>query len=109
MRLIPWLAASFLAVTTIMFGTAYFAAERNAADVKAELAARDRLEAQTAARFLPLPSAGTVDTFGPPYNVTVRCTVSGSGEGENGARVPLDLSRAPLPGDVYRKTCRATA
>lgn len=92
-----------------MFGTAYFAAERNAADAKARLVGRDRLEAQTAARFLPIPSAATVDAFGAPYNITVRCSVAGSGEGENGSRVPLDMSRAPLPGDVYRKTCRAVA
>lgn len=109
MRLVPWLACAFLTVTTIMFGTAYVAAERNAADVKAQLAARDRLEEQTAARFLPIPSARTVQFYGPPYNVTITCEVAGSGEGDNGARTALDMDRAPLPGDVYRKTCRAAA
>lgn len=108
MRLVPWLVALFCLVAAVAFAVAGYASERNAESVKRQLEARDRLADQTAARFLPIPSATTSETYGPPYNVTIRCEVEGSGEGENGARVRLDLSRAPVSGDVYRKTCRAT-
>jgi hypothetical protein len=58
---------------------------------------------------LPVPGARTVSEYHSPFNVRVVCDVTGSVRGANGARLPLNLSAAPKPGDLYVKTCRGFA
>ena len=71
--------------------------------------ARSVLAVEYRDRWRKVPQSFTSVTFGAPYNVSLKCRVTGSAEGPNDTRVPLDLGRAAKPGDVYRKTCVATA
>lgn len=102
-----WIAAVVLGVYATGMTVGYVAAARYAQTANGRLEAAERLDVKAADVFRPLPEARTVDVFGAPYNVTITCTVEGSAL-RNGGRVPLDLGREPLPGDVYRKTCRAS-
>lgn len=108
MRLLPWLACLFAVVVAASLAVALARDATGARAARDRVKAFERLKEQDDARLIPVPALKTSETFGAPYNVTIVCTVAGSGEGENGARIPLDTSDAPHPGDLYVKTCRAT-
>jgi hypothetical protein len=93
-------------VVTSIFGLGLlawsFADQRDTAQAK--LAVRLKADQRDAARLLPAPVFNESITYGPPYNVTVSCTVKGS-RVVDGKRIPLDPNKAPTPGDLFVKTC----
>lgn len=106
-QLVPWLCCAFLTVSTLTFAAAFFAADRYGDKQHRQVEAFQRFHDDQQARLLPVPSLASTSVYGAPYNLTIKCEVAGSSEGQNGSRVPLDVDGGPRVGDVYVKTCTA--
>ncbi len=84
--------------------------------VRHQLASWERLRAQTDLaqkqtyqRVLPFDQNDTIAEYGAPFYLRMECHVTGSRQGPDNSRVPLDLNSTPRDGDVYRKDCTASS